>query len=116
VTLLYLLHDIYLNNIEQFYIHLVSSCLTTLLSSLITSYRKGSSRGNAQDLYSGGAQFDFQSEHRLFRGLPQSLQSNSRIVPGLGPDRFLLNPFQFIVHQSFYHPTLCSLDTGSVAK
>jgi hypothetical protein len=34
----------------------------------------------------------------------------------LGHDRFLPNPFQFIVHQSSNHSTLYSADTESAVK
>jgi hypothetical protein len=37
--------------------------------------------------------------------LPQSLQANSAIVPPLGYDLVLSNPFQFI-HESSFHSTL----------
>jgi hypothetical protein len=43
-----------------------------------------------------------------FRGLPWSNQANDAIVPGIGHDCFLPNPFQFIIHNSFYHSMLCS--------
>jgi hypothetical protein len=36
-----------------------------------------------------------------FRGFPQSLKVNAGIVPRLGQDYFLSNPFQFII---IHHP------------
>jgi hypothetical protein len=38
------------------------------------------------------------------------------IVPSLGNISFFLNPFQFIVHDSFCHLTLYYLDTDSIVK
>jgi hypothetical protein len=38
-----------------------------------------------------------------FRGLPQSLSENSRIILKLGDERFLPDPFQFTVHD---HPVI----------
>jgi hypothetical protein len=32
------------------------------------------------------------------------------------PRHFLPNPFQFIIRQSFFHSTLCNLDTDSIVK
>jgi hypothetical protein len=36
------------------------------------------------------------------RGFPHSLRENAGIIPGLGHNRFLADPFQFIIHQSAY--------------
>jgi hypothetical protein len=53
--------------------------------------------------YSGGARFDTRKENRIcdwsFRRFPQSLAANDIIVPRVGHDRFLPNPFQFIIHR-----------------
>jgi hypothetical protein len=48
-----------------------------------------------------------------FHGFSQSFQANANVVglPWLGHYRFLPNPFQFIIYQSSYCPTLYSLDT-----
>jgi hypothetical protein len=47
-----------------------------------------------------------------FRDFPQSLQENSGMVPRLGHDRFLPNPFRYIIiHLLSCHPTLYGLDT-----
>jgi hypothetical protein len=43
------------------------------------------------------------------RGFSQLLQANGGIEPRLGHEFFLPNPYQFTIHQSSYHPTLCSL-------
>jgi hypothetical protein len=51
-----------------------------------------------------------------FHDVPQSLQTNSGIVPRLGHSRFLPSPFQFIIIRLFYHPTLYNLDTESIIK
>jgi hypothetical protein len=48
---------------------------------------------------------------RISRYFPQSLQTNAGIVTRLGHDRFLPNPFQFIIHLSPSHPTLNTIDT-----
>lgn len=40
------------------------------------------------------------------------LQGNTRIIPRLGQDQFLPNPFQFIFNLSSYHSTLLSLGDG----
>jgi hypothetical protein len=50
------------------------------------------------------------------RGFLQSLQTNAGIVPRLGHNRFLPNPFQFIIHDSSYYPPLYSLDTERVVN
>jgi hypothetical protein len=51
-----------------------------------------------------------------FHRFPQSTQANSWIIPRFGHERFLLNHFQFVLHQSYNHSTPCSLDTGSVVN
>jgi hypothetical protein len=48
---------------------------------------------NVRDLYEGDAWFD-------------SHQANNLLVPGFSHNRFLWNPFQFIVQQSSYHSAL----------
>lgn len=45
-----------------------------------------------------------------------SIQPNSEIVPRLDYNRFLPNPFPFIVHQSSYHSTLYGPAIDSVVK
>jgi hypothetical protein len=50
----------------------------------------------------------------IFRGLSQSLQENDGTLPRFGQEHFLPDRIQFIFHQSFYHPTLCSPDTDTV--
>jgi hypothetical protein len=52
----------------------------------------------------------------VFSGLPRSHQANVRILLRLGPDRFLRNPFHFIITKLSYQLTLFSLDTDSVVK
>jgi hypothetical protein len=50
----------------------------------------------------------------VFRGFPQSLQANTRIIPEFGHDRFPPNPFKFIFHQSSRHSMLdYNLDTST---
>jgi hypothetical protein len=44
-------------------------------------------------------------EWYIFRGFPQFIQAKSRMVSPLGHDILLQNPFQFIIHQPFYHST-----------
>jgi hypothetical protein len=46
-----------------------------------------------------------------FRSFPHSLQANARIVPQLGHDCFLPNPFDFAIQVPSNHPTLHSLGT-----
>jgi hypothetical protein len=46
-----------------------------------------------------------------FRGYHQLLHENTGIVSRLGYDRFLPNPFPFIIYQSSYHSTIYSIDT-----
>jgi hypothetical protein len=69
------------------------------------------------DSFLEGAGFDSRTEHRLssqrFRGFRRFLQPNSRIVPRLGHELFLPNPFQFIIHHSLNHSALHSLDTST---
>jgi hypothetical protein len=48
-----------------------------------------------------------------FHDFLQSLQANAGTVPHLGHKCFLLNPFQFIIHQSPYHSMLCEMVTAS---
>jgi hypothetical protein len=66
-------------------------------------------------LYSGGPGFKSQYGDWLtdvFRGFPQFLLANAGIVPSkLGYDRFLPNPFQFIIHLPPFHSTLCNLSS-----
>jgi hypothetical protein len=46
---------------------------------------------------------------KISRGFRQSLQANFEIIPRLGQDRFLPNPFQFImIHLLCHHSTLIS--------
>jgi hypothetical protein len=47
---------------------------------------------------------------------PQSLHENSGTVPQLGHNHFLPNSFQFIIHLSSYHSTLCSPATKIKVK
>jgi hypothetical protein len=49
----------------------------------------------------------------VFRGLRQSLQAHSGIVPPLGYDRFHPSPFQFTSHPT---STLYSRDADSAVK
>jgi hypothetical protein len=49
-------------------------------------------------------------------GSSQSPQANAGLVPQLGHDCFLLNPYQFYIHQSSCHSILCSLDIDSIIK
>jgi hypothetical protein len=53
----------------------------------------------ALDSHSGGTRVESQSECRLswqdFRGISQSTLTNAWIIPLLGHDHFLPNPFQF---------------------
>lgn len=63
------------------------------------------SRGNAPDSYSGGARFEDPTGHllsllRFFVIFPQYLHANSLRVPRLGEDRFLPDPFHFIIHST----------------
>jgi hypothetical protein len=44
-----------------------------------------------------------------FSWLSQLLQKDTGIVTRIGRDCFLLNPFHFIIYQSSYHSTLCSV-------
>ena len=59
---------------------------------VLRCYRRG--WYSAQDLYSGGTGFESPPGHG------QSCLLQSVIMPWLGHDRFLRNPFQFIIHQS----------------
>lgn len=40
---------------------------------------------------------------KILRGLPNFVQTNAGIVPGLRHDHLLPNPYQFIIHQSYHH-------------
>jgi hypothetical protein len=47
---------------------------------------------------------------------PQPLQANAGIVPCLGHEHFLPNPFKIIIHLSSIQSTLYGRNTRSVAK
>lgn len=65
---------------------------------------------NVLDLYLGGDWFESQPGHQLWSPPPlHSFQAHARIVPWVGHDTFLTNPFQLIVHQWTYCLMLCSL-------
>lgn len=49
-------------------------------------------------------------------GFPQSLQTNAGIIPQLGQESFLPNPFQFIIYHSYYHQHYRISDHDSIAK
>jgi hypothetical protein len=51
-----------------------------------------------------------------YHGISQSLQPNAGIVPQLGKDSFLSNPFKFIIHLSSYRPTLYSILIDIIGK
>jgi hypothetical protein len=51
-----------------------------------------------------------------FLGFLQSFQTNSWIALRSGHDQFLPVPFQFIIHESSYHPTLYSVHTDKTMK
>jgi hypothetical protein len=51
-----------------------------------------------------------------YHAFPQSPRASVGIVPRSGFDRFLPDPFQFIIHQSSYLPTLHTLDSEGAAK
>jgi hypothetical protein len=67
---------------------------------------------NVLDLYLGVVWFKSQPGHQLswlkFFFL-HSFQAHARIVPWVGHDCFLPNPFQLIIHQWTYCSMLCSL-------
>jgi hypothetical protein len=63
---------------------------------------------NALDIYSRGARFEFIPGHRLLH-LSFSLWENYWVLPHLGRNSFLPNPFHFNIRQSFYHSTLYCL-------
>jgi hypothetical protein len=59
---------------------------------------------------------------QVIHGLPRSLQANVGDITS-GHDRYIQNISKFIIHQSSYHPTLCTLlvsrsayQTGSGSK
>ena len=49
-------------------------------------------------------------------GSPQSLQTNVGIIPWIGQEYFLPNPFLFIIHHSYYHQHYRIWDDDSIAK
>jgi hypothetical protein len=51
-----------------------------------------------------------------FRGFLRSLEKNAIIVSSLRHERFLPNPFQFLIHLPSYRSTVCSPVTDSVVK
>jgi hypothetical protein len=75
-------------------LQMIAECKTDIM------YLTGWSSGNAVDFYSEGAVFESRLGYRLswevFRGFPQSLQAYVGILPLLGQDRFLPNPFPLI--------------------
>jgi hypothetical protein len=64
--------------------------------------------GDATDLHSGGFGWSLGRDtmYEDFRGFLQPLQANAEIICRLGHDRFLPNPFQFVIHQSSHYSTL----------
>jgi hypothetical protein len=49
----------------------------------------------------------------LLHGFPESLQANAWIIPRSDENRFLPNPFQFIIQLPPYHPTLYSIGAAT---
>jgi hypothetical protein len=49
-------------------------------------------------------------------GFPHALQKNSGMAPHLGRDRFLSDPFQFVIPYSLYHPATYMLEIKSIVK
>jgi hypothetical protein len=68
---------------------------------------------NALDIYSGALGSDLGRTPDIlidvFRGFHQSFQVKHGTVSRLWHNRFLLNPFLFIILHSSYQPTLCNL-------
>jgi hypothetical protein len=52
----------------------------------------------------------------VFHGFPQLLQASAAIVTQLQNDCFFPNPFEFIIHVSFYHVMLLELYPERTAK
>lgn len=52
----------------------------------------------------------------VLHSISQCLEGNARIFSLLDHDRSFLNPFQFIILRSSYHPTLYSTDTGYIVN
>jgi hypothetical protein len=70
-------------------------------------------------LFEGGAWFDPQPGHHIFRmfffrGIPQPLQEHAVTLSRLGHDLFLLNTFQFMIHLLLSQSVVYSLATDSV--
>jgi hypothetical protein len=61
-----------------------------------TSYGAGFIFGKSSVLFSAGAP-------AILNMFSHSFQICVKIVPRLNQDRFLLNPYQFIIHLSSYH-------------
>jgi hypothetical protein len=88
---------------------------------IVLSTRKsgtGWSRCEAVHLYSGSIWFECRTDHRIsqqvFSGVPLSLQTYISLVPWYRPRPL---PFtSFLIDQSSYHPTLCSLKTENIIK
>jgi hypothetical protein len=73
------------------------------------------------DLCYLGDRFEFRWQTvvtEVLSGSPQSLNENTGVVPSLGHDHFLKNPFQLINHGSSWHLTLYTSisDTDSIVK
>jgi hypothetical protein len=86
--------------------------------SLQKKYRTGWSRGNALDLYLGGAPFESGRKTgypQVVPGFPRYLWANAGIVTQLSHDCFLPSPLPFTIHLSSY-PTQYSLDTERAAQ
>lgn len=49
-------------------------------------------------------------------GFTQFIQASDGVVPRLGHDGSLPNPFHFIINLLSHHPTVCNLGTGGVFK
>jgi hypothetical protein len=52
----------------------------------------------------------------VFRSFPQSIHTDAGMAPRLVHDRFLPDPFHFIIHQASNHPTLHSANNYSAIE
>jgi hypothetical protein len=96
--------------------HLHFSCKTFMQYEMYAPIKYASTRatGKDLDLYSGNSRFKSLPGHLvswLFRGLPQSLQSNVRVVPRLGQGA----SFQNLSNSSFTnHRTINALQSATL--
>jgi hypothetical protein len=106
-----------LTDVHETYYEYNSPGTTTLFYFLTScNYNASWCSSNGLYLYTRGSQFESRLRHPLlwlkfFVDFLLSLQAKAGIVPWLGYDYFVPNPFQFIIQKSSYHLSNPNIDT-----